>query len=76
MVWKVKVEEVDPTVPGTTKFSGVSIGNTVIDVSDTIVSEENAKLHAIAYVAAVSGKLPSNYRIFEPVETTHKIIHN
>jgi hypothetical protein len=76
MVWKVKVEEIDPTLPGTTKFSGVSIGSTVIEVSDTTLSEENAKLHAIAYVAAVSGEPLSNYRIFEPVETTHNIINN
>ena len=76
MVWKVKVEEVDPTVTGTTEFSGVSIGSTVIEVSDITLSEKNAKSHAIAYVAAVSGKPPSNYRIFEPVETTHNIIHN
>ena len=76
MVWKVKVEEVDPTVPGTTEFSGISIGNTVVEVLDTTLSEKNAKSHAIAYVASVSGKPQTNYRIFEPAEATHNVINN
>ena len=76
MVWKVKVEEVDPTVPGTTEFSGVSIGSTVIEISDTGMSEKNVKLHAIGKVSSLSGKPDQNYRVFEPVEVTHNIIHN
>ena len=76
MVWKIKVEEIDPTLPGTTEFSGVSIGSTVVEISDITICEEHAKSWAISNLASVSGKPPSNYRIFEPVETTHNIIHN
>ena len=76
MVWKVKVEEVDPTVPGTTEFSGVSIGSTFIEVSDITMSEEDAKRYAICKVSVLSAKSQSNYRVFEPVEATHIIIHN
>ena len=42
MTWKVKVDEVDPTVPGTTEFSGISIGNTVVEVDESLMDAVTA----------------------------------